>query len=217
MYTGGEFPLPAVPYGLHIRRGRWIFQKFRKTDVRERTGTAPGRRPYPRRMTAVGQRAHFRQHPRHPLPEFRRERDDLPAPGFPIEKTGGRDGRTAEHLLKAHCLGTELQPVRIVLLLVAALVLDRGRQPQPLPPGKRNAARVGTEFHHVAFPGHAVALRTHRHSTADQQIAPLFSEVGVIRPLVPQPTIHRQVVVRPLHFNVDQRPLPPAESKMLQA
>ena len=51
----------------------------------------------------------------------------------------------------------------------------------------------------------------------NQQIAALFHLLFVVGAAVHQVSLHRAYIIRPLLLQVDQRPLPPAEHKVLQS
>jgi len=56
-----------------------------------------------------------------------------------------------------------------------------------------------------------------RHATDNQQLAPLFCQLLVVRPLVEDRAVGRPQIFRPLSFQMDQRPLTTALGEVLQA
>ena len=73
------------------------------------------------------------------------------------------------------------------------------------------------EFHHVTLAGEAQSVGHDGQAPEDQGIAPPLPGGLVVGPSVEQVPLHRAQVFRPLVFHMDQRPLPPAEGKVLQS
>ena len=78
------------------------------------------------------------------------------------------------------------------------------------------AARISVEFQHVALAGNAESAGEDAHTARSYHtVAPLRQRL-VVRALMHQPAVGRAQVLRPLILDMDKRPLPPAEQKMLQ-
>ena len=80
---------------------------------------------------------------------------------------------------------------------------------------QRHAAGVPAKLHHVADPADPQPVGGDAHAADDQQIAPPLPGRGVVGLPVEGLPLHRPDVLRPLILNMDQRPLPPTKSKML--
>lgn len=98
----------------------------------------------------------------------------------------------------------------------AVLILDGEGQIASLLPVQRHAAGVPAKLHHVAGPADPQPVGGDAHTADDQQIAPPLPGRGVVGLPVEGFPLHRPDVLRPLIFNMDQRPLAAAEAKMLQ-
>ena len=68
---------------------------------------------------------------------------------------------------------------------------------------------------HVALPGHPQGGREHVHATGDKEIAPALGKPLVMGVLVHQSPIRGAEIFRPLVLDMDERPLPSAEFKVL--
>ena len=73
------------------------------------------------------------------------------------------------------------------------------------------------ELHHVAFPRDPQRMGDHGEAAKDQQIAPALAKRLVVGAAVHQAALHRAQILLPLILHVNQRPLPPAEGKVLKA
>ena len=81
---------------------------------------------------------------------------------------------------------------------------------------ERNAFGVSVKFHHVALAGEPKLMGDHLQSSEDQRIAPVLTSCLIVGPAVEKIALHCPQVLLPLLLQVDQRPLPPAERKVLQ-
>lgn len=88
--------------------------------------------------------------------------------------------------------------------------LGVSRTPDRSPAGHRRPSAPGTHRRKRSRQCFAACA-------ADQKVSPAFLFFPVMGPLMHQCAIHCAVILRPLVFNVDQRPLPAAKHKMLQA
>ena len=84
-------------------------------------------------------------------------------------------------------------------------------------PGQFRAVFVAEKFDHVAAPGYAKARGLDTQPPNRQYVSPLLGKPLVVRPLVEDVSLDRPQVFRPLLFEVDERPLSPAERKVLDA
>ena len=75
--------------------------------------------------------------------------------------------------------------------------------------------RIRAKFNHVASADKPKPRRGKPHTAYNHQIPPPLSHRGVVRLPVEGIALHRPDIFRPLAFNVNQGPLPPTESKML--
>ena len=147
--------------------------------------------------------------------QFRRKGDHRPAAGLSVIECPLRDG-TAEHLLQAHSLGAQLKLVRTVFLGLAPFVLHRIRQPQTFTILQSNSGRGSAELYRVALAGNTQLRRVDGQPPDGQTVPPALPKLLVVDALVHEMAVHRAVILRPLTFNVDQRPLAAAKDKVLQ-
>ena len=82
---------------------------------------------------------------------------------------------------------------------------------------KRHTLRVSPELHDIAVPAETQSVADDLHPPRDEQIAPPLRLGGIVAPVVLQPPFRSAKVLRPLLFEVDQRPLTPTEAKVLDA
>ena len=136
------------------------------------------------------------------------------ASGLAVEDGSARD-LADKHFLQAHGLGAKLELVRSVRSGGAALVFDREGQVSSLFPLQWYACRVPTELHHVACADESEPRRRDAQAANDQHISPPFPRRGVVGFSMERAALHRPDILRPLVFNVNQRPLPAAKAKML--
>ena len=73
------------------------------------------------------------------------------------------------------------------------------------------------KFQHVARAGNAERARENAHIARDEEISPVFGKCAVVRVFMQDRAVRRAVILRPLVFDMDERPLPAAELKVLQA
>ena len=72
------------------------------------------------------------------------------------------------------------------------------------------------KFHHVAVPGYPQPVGRDGKPAQNQGVATTLPGAFVVGVLMKKLALHRAQVVAPLPFNVDKRPLPAAEGKVLQ-
>ncbi|MPM64278.1 hypothetical protein SDC9_111164 [bioreactor metagenome] len=159
---------------------------------------------------------HLQQNGFYPLPQLLGENHRQAPPGLPVKQAATRNGAD-QHLLQTHGLRTELQLVRIPRLGFTPLVLHRHRLPKTLLPVKRNSGIVQIKFHHIASTGDSQRSGKDPHPPNDQQIAPAFGGLRIVGALMKQVSVHRAQIFLPQSLQMDQRPLPPAEGKVLNA
>jgi len=162
------------------------------------------------------QGVHLKKHGTHLLSQLLCQRHALPAAGLCIEQRTLRDS-AAEHFLQTHTLRAKLQAVGIYFLGNTVLVFHRIRSPQALPAAERHAVLIPEKFHHIAASGYAKVQGLDTQSPNRQQIASFFVKSLVVGAFMENIALHRTQVFRPLLFQMDQRPLPSAERKMLDA
>lgn len=75
---------------------------------------------------------------------------------------------------------------------------------------------ITLKFHHVALSAQSQRERLYAQAADNPQIASCLAQLLVMCPLVEQLPFHGSKILRPLLFDVDQRPLPAAELEMLQ-
>ena len=77
--------------------------------------------------------------------------------------------------------------------------------------------RRRAKFHHVADPANPQTPGKDRQPPYNEKISPLFRLGSVVSIFMEDPPLERAAVFLPLAFDMDQRPLPAAKIKMLQA
>ena len=150
------------------------------------------------------------------LAQFFGQRHDLPPPRFLVEERTLRDD-AHQHLFQRHGLCAELQPVGVVGLGTAMLVLDRHGFPEPFRVLQGDALRVGPELDDVAVSAQAKPTADHLHPSGDEQAAAPFGLVCVMAAGVVELAFDGAAVLRPLLFQMDERPLAAAEAEVLDA
>ena len=157
---------------------------------------------------------HLRERASHLLAQFRRKADTLAPPRFSVEKGAFRN-LAAEHFFQTHRLPAKLRRIAVILLGLAALVLDRVSKPLALTAWQRNARFITAKLQHIALTGHAEPPRKDPHTADGHKIAPLFVQRLVVRSFVQNCAVRRPEILLPLRFHMDQRPLAAAEQEML--
>ena len=82
---------------------------------------------------------------------------------------------------------------------------------------ERDALRRGMQLHYIALPGQTQGIGDDGQTAEEQQIASALPEGGVVGPLMEQVSLHGTQVFLPLLLQMDQRPLPAAERKVLDS
>ena len=165
-------------------------------------------------MAAAVQRVHFLERGAHPFAQRVGQGHGDAASGLAVEQRALADV-AAEHFLQAHRLSAELKRVPIAVRRLPALVFDGEGRPEALAAGQAHAVGRAAELQHVAGAGNAQRRRKDPHPARNQQIAPTLKAVLVVRALVEQRAVGRVEIVRPKLLNVNERPLPAAERKVL--
>ena len=96
-------------------------------------------------------------------------------------------------------------------------VLHRHGPPAAVGVLQRDAIWVRPKFHNVAVSTEPQPVADDFHPPRDEQIAPPLALRGVMAAGMFQPPLRSAKVLRPLLFEVDERPLTAAEAKMLDA
>ena len=122
-----------------------------------------------------------------------------------------------QHLLERHGLRAQLQAVGVFVLGAAVFVLNRQDRPPAALALQGDTAGILAKFHHVADAGKLQAVGDHPQAPHGQKIPPALIEAFVVAARMFQPAFCRAAVFGPLFFHVDERPLPPAEAKVLDA
>ncbi len=150
------------------------------------------------------------------FPEFLRQFHGAPPAQLMIEETARRDF-TGQHFFQAHGFTAELQHIRIVFLVPAPFVLHGAYGPGTAVPVQDGTALCLPTFHHVALPGHAQSGRSDAEPPHDEKARPFFQKIRVMRPAVHGLPFRSEPVFFPLLFEMNERPLSPAENEVLNA
>jgi hypothetical protein len=126
------------------------------------------------------------------------ENDVETVPGLAVEERPLRD-RDEEHLLQTDRLRAELDPVTVVRLGLAPLVLHGEGQP--------GTVRLPMELHNVGLPDQPQTERSERHPIVDPDITPRFPAF-VVHPLMHDPAFGGETVLRPDLLNVNKGATP---------
>ena len=148
--------------------------------------------------------------------QFFRKSNTNPAPGLAVVQRPLRDV-AAQHGFQAHSLTAELQRVPGILPGAAALILHRIGLPQSLFPDKGNTGIPPVILQNITLPGYPQLCGVDAHPAGDEPVPPAFLEAWVMGVLVGNSSVDGAEILRPLIFDVNEGPLPAAESKMLQA
>ena len=167
-------------------------------------------------MSAVIKVMHLFCHGLNLLPEIRIKRDSNAPACLSVEERALCNGAT-EHLFQAQGLSAQLQLVCPMSFGRASFVFYGKGAPKPAFSMQRNSLLRQMELHHIAFSGKAQGVGPHWQVPQNEGIASPLPLAGIVCPGVKQRAFHRAQIFPPLLFNVDQRPLPAAESKVLQS
>jgi hypothetical protein len=141
------------------------------------------------------------------LPESGVEGDVNAASCLSVEELPASNGK-AQHMFEAESLGAELNPIGIMRLGTAALVLDRSDVE------RRTVGRL--ELDGVAHAVQAQEERSHGNGRRRTDSGARFGEIGPVSPVVELPAFNGQSILRPEAFVVDQGALAGAINQVLQ-
>lgn len=122
----------------------------------------------------------------------------------------------AQHFFKTHCLRAKLRRVAVPFLWLAALVLHGEGQPSALPPAQLYAVIAAVIFKHITLPGYAEPARGQANPMEGDHIAALLAKRLIMRSCMQERAVNGTKVLRPLVFDMNQRPLPAAKQEVLQ-
>ena len=88
-----------------------------------------------------------------------------------------------------------------------------GIEPNP----RIDSVRAGAELYHVALAGQSQRVGNDGEAAKDERIAAALAGGFIVGATVQKAALHRAQVFLPLVFDINQRPLPPAEGEVLQA
>ena len=133
-------------------------------------------------------------------------------------------GRGQEILIKdtikayqeAAGMAAELKPVSVNFFGSAPFIFHRNGQPLSFPAENGYSLGGGVEFYHIALPAYPQHSGNNRQFPAYQKVFAFFRKVGVMRFLMKKMSFRSPQIFLPLHFNINQRPLPAAKGKMLK-
>jgi hypothetical protein len=120
-----------------------------------------------------------------------------------------------EHLFEAHGLCAKLDFIALIDLRLATLVLDWLHQPPAFMIWNRDTGIRPGVFDHISDPGQTERVRDKGKCSGDDNISPGLIEERIINPLMNEAPFLRAEILLPLLLDMDQCPLPPAETKML--
>ena len=162
------------------------------------------------------QRMHFSNDGFRALSQRRIEGDLQPVPCFTIVQESFRD-LTAQHILQTKRLCRQLENIAVILFRGAAFVFDRNDAEGAFHTEHRDAVRIAVEFDRIAFTGETEPCGGNCHRPCDDAAAAFLTDGIVMHTFVHEIAVHRADIFLPLLLDVDERPLPPAEGKMLDA
>jgi len=168
-------------------------------------------------MPPVKAVVHLLRHAQGALAQGRVKGYFLPPPCALVEN-GSRRHRAQKHLLQTDRLTAQLQRVRLRAYSPFAMFVFNGiGAPTPLFSLQGDSLRIPVELHHVTGPLQPEGVGYHPHPPGDEQATPALPPGFIVRGFVLNAPLRGQQVFRPLLFNMDQRPLPPAKGEVLNA
>ena len=124
---------------------------------------------------------------------------------------------TAEHLLQTHGLRRELCQIAQILFGCATFVLNGCDRKRPFLSKYGNTLGASAQLYGIALAAQSQTCRGDLHRPHNEQIPTLFPLVTVVNIAVQNITVYGAVILAPLLFHMNQRPLPPAKQKVLDA
>ena len=104
-----------------------------------------------------------------------------------------------------------------MLLRLPALILNGNRSESTLPAKQRHAMDIPPKLHNIAAAAHAKRTGKDMQAARNNQISPRLPDCIVMGKVVQVLSFYGSEIILPLLLNMNQRPLPPAEGKMLEA
>ncbi len=140
---------------------------------------------------------------------------------FPVPRLAVKNGALCDagiqHFFQAYYLGSKLQYINFCLFRSALLILNWVHLKKSTMAMKHNAIICSAKLNNIARATHTHCSRMNRESPNDNDILSLLRQITIMCILMHQFAFHCMYILLPLLLNVNQRPLPPAKSIVLDA